>query len=254
MRRLPSEPELWLVDLTTCEDALEAAEANARRLSGEDLERIAGFAGADQRRNRRLSYIALRLLIERGFGPRWRAVPFLRGRNGKPGFEDIKGDFSLAHTGGFALIGLSSGGAIGVDLEALRDPSLPAERRVRMERAAAMLAPRSPLPADQPARFLTAWARLEALGKADGRGVGFVLGALGAWGQKAETGPPAGSGTGTAVAADSALLASAFRVADVAARPGLFAAVAVSAGEEPPQSVHTLPADPALLERLLLPQ
>lgn len=243
MTRLPSGPELWLVDLALCERAIEAAEAKVRRLSDEDLARIAGFQSAEQRRVRRLSYIALRLLIERSFGPRWRTVPFQRGRNGKPGFDDLDGDFSLAHTDGLALIGLTPRGRIGVDLETRRDPRLPAERQLRMERAAEGLAPARPLPAEQPARFLSAWARLEALGKADGRGVGFVLGALGAWGRKPEAEP-----------AETGDLAASYRVADVPARPDLFMAVAISAAEELPRSLHILPPEPALLEKLLMPQ
>lgn len=250
----PSVPtvELWLADLNLSEPALEALEQTACRLSTGDLDRIARFAGAEQRRERRLSYLALRMLIERHFGATWRGVDFKRGPNGKPSLTGLAGDFSLAHTQGLALIGLSRTGLIGVDLETPRNPNLPAARREKIERAAEALSPARPLPGDQPARFLTAWARLEALGKADGRGVGYVLGALGAWGERREELQPAPDGKGSP-AQTGLPLETAFHVAEAQAGQDLFAAVAVSAGQPFPAGVGRFPDDRDALERLVMP-
>lgn len=234
--------ELWLVDLSQTELALEGSEKAARRLSVADLDRIQQFAGIEQRRERRLSYLALRVLIERHFGAQWRGVAFQRGPNGKPSLPGLSGDFSLAHAGGLAFIGVAGAGRIGVDLETLRHPAIPEARRLKMETVAAALAPEQPLPASQPGRFLAAWARLEALGKADGRGVGYVLGALGAWGRQRETDETS-----------DAPFEGAYRVASISAGDGLFAAAAVSAGEPQLLGLNRFPVDAAGLARLLMP-
>lgn len=252
MEPAPLGAELWLADLALLEPALEALEQKTRRLSHDDLDRIARFASAGQRRDRRLSYLALRVLLERHFGVRARGVAFERGRNGKPSLSGLAGDFSLAHTSGLALIGLAPSGRIGVDLETARNPSLPNARREKIERAAAALSPAQSLPEEQPSRFLTAWARLEALGKADGRGVGYVLGALGAWGERREGLEHVSSGGGMA-SQYAEPIEAAFQVANVDAGKGLFAAVSVNVGRPLPSAVTRLPAGLEDLERLLMP-
>ena len=124
------------------------------------------------RRERCTAHIALRVLIERAFGPEWRRVPYHISPEGKPSLPDAAGGFSLSHIPGWALIALAATGPVGVDLERRRPISLSPVRREQLEWAAAALVPQRALPVDAEARFLQAWVRLEAVAKAGGMGLG----------------------------------------------------------------------------------
>lgn len=212
------DAEVWLVDLEACAGALDAAGAG---LTDGDRARIATTADPEARRERALAHIALRLLIARLFGSRWHGVSYRIAERGKLTLPGLPGDFTLAHTAGLALIGATREGEIGADLETLRAVRISDVRRAEIISVAASLAPGSALPEDAGARVLQAWVRLEAVAKADGRGVGQALTALGARGT-------AWAGT------DDASLAGRFRVTDLDAGRGVFAAVATRAGSLEP--------------------
>lgn len=169
-------PEIWLVDLKTALHALEEIEHATPRLSPADEERLTRAPSDAHRRERRGAHIALRLLLERAIGLEARAVPYAIAETGKLSLP-LAGapHFSLAHTGGLALIALSPEHEIGVDIERPRPIRMMSERRAAIERAAIDLAAGEPLPDEPEARFLTAWTRLEAIAKADGLGVGAHL-------------------------------------------------------------------------------
>ncbi len=137
------------------------------------------MSGVLARRERRTAHIALRVLIERAFGPEWRRVPYHISPEGKATLPDAAGGFSLSHIPGWALIALAAPGPVGVDLERRRPISLSSARREQLERAAAALVPRQALPADAEERFLQAWVRLESVAKAGGMGLGRLLTSLG---------------------------------------------------------------------------
>lgn len=174
-------PEVWLIDLRACAEALQRIEAQWRLLPND-------FAAEGERR---LAHVALRVLLMRA-GERDAGVPFSSSRYGKPKLEG-GGEFSLSHTEGFALVGLGGNDAIGVDLER-RDRVL-RMRPVRAElvrgagRSAAACGrsvesyPGDALASDD-AGTLQAWVRLEAVSKADGIGIGRLLGELGVLGSR----------------------------------------------------------------------
>ena len=174
------DPELWLIDIAASAAALEGAEAKQPLLSRSDGERIASLSDAEMRQSRRVSHIALRLLIERAFGSVWRQKPYVISESGKPLLEGLEGGFSLSHTRGFALIGLSPKGAIGVDIERARPVRIPQGRRDALEHAGVVLAGGMPLQGDDPdERLLMAWVRFEAVAKAEGCGIGPLLARFG---------------------------------------------------------------------------
>jgi 4'-phosphopantetheinyl transferase len=231
-----SDPELWLVDLATAADALAAVEVATPRLSPGDETKIARISDASTRRERHAAHVALRILVERAFGPAWRGVPYAVSAAGKPSLAGTEGAFSLSHVPGLALIGLARRGAIGVDVERLRPLRLSDERRERIERAALDLAHGAPLPDAPQRRSLQAWVRIEAAAKADGCGVGPLLTRLG-------VARSARSGDGPAAPMP-------FAVHDIGLGEGLAAAVALSAGSEAP-APRVFPGDGAGIERLL---
>jgi 4'-phosphopantetheinyl transferase len=178
--------ELWCVDLQAAASALDAVERRTPRLAPSDRERAAAFTDKRVAAERLATYIALRILIERGAGADWRAVPLQRGTYGKPHLENAPVAFSYSHAPGVALVGIASSGAgcsaVGVDIELLRPVRVRAPRRHAVEVAAAGLSDRDALPIGEEARFLQAWVRLESFAKLHGSGVGRLLARLGIMG------------------------------------------------------------------------
>jgi 4'-phosphopantetheinyl transferase len=235
-----ADTELWLVDLNTAAAALEALEAATPRLSEDVRQRLEAIGDAAARRERRLTHIALRILLEARLGPGSSYAPFVRSAAGKLSLATGEVVFSLAHAEGLALVALGDADPLGVDIERARPVRVPDSRREPIEAEAIALANGTPLAGpDRDARFLNAWVRIEAAAKAHGTGVGPVLERLRPAGTRA-TEPPrprAVEGLRTIVH-------------DVPVAEGVFAAVALAAGRKPPP-LGTLPETAAGLEALL---
>ena len=228
--------EVWFARIDTLAEVLAELELRDPLCPAAELAAFDPF--------RRAARQLLRRLIARMFGRSFAGVPFTAGPHGKPCIPGLRGDFNLSHTGsletgGFALIGLCPAGSIGVDLEQVRSVRLDDRRRAMIAEAAIRAASGAELPADDEARILQAWVRLEAWGKAEGRGIGRTLTNFGIWGREA------GASSASNQAGDPALV-----VFDVDAGPGLWGAVAVPRGYRRPQ-LRTIPGDP-VAARLLL--
>jgi len=241
--------ELWLVDLRSAAGALENVEALTPRLGPDDEEKIAAISVATVRQERRSAYIALRLLVERAFGSGWRRAPYLRSRSGKPSLPGATGAFSLSHVAGLALIGLSPLATIGVDVERSRPVRISDERRRRIEAAAEALSPAAPLPQAPACRFVQAWVRLEAVAKAEGRGIGPVLARYGVL-RGLGGAEPAASLPRRPDEAAPGPEAVGLEIHDLRLGEGLFGAVAMTPGQGAP-ALLDLPHDSAGLDRLL---
>lgn len=191
---------------------------------------------------RRVARHLLRRLIARTFGRAAAVGAFAQGPHGKPVLPGLGGDFNLSHTTdgtgrSFALIGVGRVAAIGVDVEPVRTVRLDPRRQELIIAAAETLAEGAALPGSGEARILQAWARLEAWGKADGRGIGRTLTHCGIWGRSAQ-------------ATTGAVNGGSLLVHDVDAGAGLFAAVALPRGIPAP-AVHWIPVDLPSLQALL---
>lgn len=230
--------ELWLVDFSETGIALEAAEATTPRLSDDTLRRIAAMSNDAARRERRLSHIALSILLERHLGPELRRAPYARNSAGKPSLEGCSVPFNIAHTHGLALIAVGGGNPLGVDIERMRSITMTNARRALIENAAVVLAGGAPLAeGDDDTRFLSAWVRVEAAAKAEGGGVGLLLESL----------RPGASALFEGLASKEN---DPIAVHDVPAGPGVFAAVAL--GKEAPQPpLRRLPASSTELMALI---
>ena len=190
--------EVWFADLGRHLGSIEDEERRSARLSPDEILRAERISDPDQRRLWRASHIALRDILERSCGPAIRRVPFVSKVGGRPELtpelnrelareigEAPEISFSLSHAADVALIGISRAGPIGVDIEALHTRAFSEARRQKIEAIALDIAGGRALPVDQDRRFLQAWTRVEALSKADGRGVLHTLGSPGGTVQEA---------------------------------------------------------------------
>ena len=237
--------ELWLVDLERAAPALEAIEQAEPRLSADDRARARQVADPRERRHRLAAYVALRIALERSAGPQQvRGIAFVRSGGGKPRLADGQADFSLSHSNGMALIGVTSRGDIGVDLETERPVGMSLPRRQLIVAAGKGLAGASLPSASDPA-FLQAWSRLEAFAKAKGRGLARLLEDVGVRGEGSQAATPARVEAAARRIAREARLA----VHDVQLRPGLYGAVAADQSAAIPP-VRSFPFERSGMERL----
>lgn len=215
-----SATEIWLVDLDRAAAGLEAVETAAPRLPHEMLRRLEAMSDDAARRERRLTHIALRILIEARLGPAAARTPFVRSQTGKPSPAAEGAGFSLAHTRGLALIAVGDATPLGVDIERTRPVTIPDPRRAPIEAEAMAIAGGQALAGpDRDARFLSAWVRIEAAAKALGCGVGPILERL---------------RPGRSAPDRNAAKALQIRVHDIGIEAGVFAAVALEVGRKPP--------------------
>lgn len=120
---------------------------------------------------------ALRLVLSRYLGEGPEAIALRRGEHGKPELAEApeRLSFNLSHSGALALVAVTRGREIGVDLERIdssRDLLALADRALDTAAAAAVRAAAS---ADRPTAFYEAWVRHEALVKCFGGGLGSPL-------------------------------------------------------------------------------
>lgn len=237
---------LWLANLDRAAPALSQLERTSTRLSADDVARVNIIGDPGRKSTRRAAAIALRIVLEATFGAALRhQTPLPRDRYGRPQLPDgpefpngMTGSFSLAHAGPWALIGVTREAHIGVDIEIDRTVRMDVRRRAIIEAASESLI-RIPLPTDAEPRFLQAWVLLEALAKADGRGIGHLLTQLGAVG-----------GKGHDDAAADLAREHGLSVHSLDVGPGVYAGLAC-AGIAP--KVLALPETPAGLTDLLAP-
>jgi phosphopantetheinyl transferase len=183
-----SAVEIWLVDVARCGGGLqqiwdeatgaglvpcnERSGASTWTEQGSAAGRPPGGKGPDVKR---LTRLCLRLLLARTLGDEALHEPFDYGPQGKPALATGRLHFSVSHTGTMALVAIGASGPIGADLELVRAPRLSAWRREQLERFAEDLGGCALPEGDPDRRFIQAWVRLEAYGKATGEGVGALL-------------------------------------------------------------------------------
>lgn len=133
------------------------------RLPGPEQERFDAFLRPQPARRWLASRWALRRVLASYLGQEPTAVELEVEERGKPRLRD--GDeleFNLSHSNGLALIAVTTGRAVGVDVEMVepnRDLVALAERALPPEDVATV---RAALPVERPALFYAAWTRHEA--------------------------------------------------------------------------------------------
>jgi 4'-phosphopantetheinyl transferase len=116
---------------------------------------------------------ALRMLLSRYLDEDPAAIALTSGEHGKPALAEApeRLAFNLSHSGALALVALTIGREVGVDVEAIdpaRDLTALAERSLD---PAVVAAVRAAPPGRRPRVFYEAWARHEALAKCLGTGI-----------------------------------------------------------------------------------
>lgn len=163
----PGELHLWLIDLDLLPVKVE------HYLGPEELERanrIRIEAGARRFVNARGS---LRKVLGDYLAVDPRTILFSYGANGKPelDYSASPPSFNLTHSGRFALLAVTSGGDIGVDIEPVqrRGNLLKIAEKVFGEEEAELLAKLKE--SEQTVRFFRLWTLLEARAKCRGGSV-----------------------------------------------------------------------------------
>ncbi|AWN38236.1 4'-phosphopantetheinyl transferase family protein [Methylobacterium radiodurans] len=166
---------VWIIDLALSPSALAACDAV---LSEDERVRAGRFLRSEDRDRYRASHAALRLILGRALGMDPRALTFSAGPAGKPelaGPERGVLAFNLSHSGRRALVGLSTRGYIGVDVEVIR-PLPDALRIARGHFASDEADALARLPEEfREAAFFSLWTRKEAVVKALGAGLALPL-------------------------------------------------------------------------------
>lgn len=173
--------DVWCVDLEA--GAALLIDAAARLGLMGVAPDPAGAADRGIHHTRTAARSALRLILAGYVGLELARRPFVIAQGGKPALDASEGraniEFSLAHCDTAAIIAISRGGPIGVDVESQRSVRISDHRRALLLQVAITLSPAQPLPASPgEAGFLQGWVRLEALAKATGEGLGALLGRL----------------------------------------------------------------------------
>lgn len=186
---MPSDcVDVWLADIDAAGEALDEFERRFSLLTADERTRADGLERPTARQWAR-TRVALRTLLASRLKAEAVRSAFLLSPAGKPRLDGGTLDFSVSHSGRFALIALSPGGPVGVDIETRNQIKMHPDRLRAIETAAIALAPDMPLPTPGDAiRSIQAWTRLEALAKARGDGIGALLTNLGIRGPAAMLG------------------------------------------------------------------
>lgn len=167
-----STAAFWVVDLALPPDRIESCVS---WLDSAERDRAARFLRPADRARYVVSHAALRWILADALGQAPTDIRFTAGPGGKPILVGQSVAFNLSHSGQRALIGVTAGPAIGVDVEAIR-PLPEALRIARAHFAADEAAILAGLPGETVGTaFFGLWTRKEAVVKALGTGLSLPL-------------------------------------------------------------------------------
>lgn len=168
---------VWRIDL----DA--GAEIDSALLAPSEVARAHRIGDAERRRRFLALRVTTRRILARYVDTEPRALAFGAGHRGKPHLVHPPTDlvFNLTDSGPLALLAVGHGGAVGVDLEAVR----PVSRWQRIARRtfpeSACLVIEAADPAARDTMFLAHWTAHEARQKATGEGLHGVRADVARW-------------------------------------------------------------------------
>lgn len=168
----PYHLDVWRIRLDIFGDRLRRLEA---ALSAEERERAARFHFPADRDRFIAAHGCLRDVLARYLRVPPDRLTFSVKEYGKPALQDHALEFNLSHSGDFALIAVTLGRSVGVDVERIRTSSSSdlVPRRFFSETEACEL---EALPLEQrEAAFFRCWTRKEAYIKAQGLGLSLPL-------------------------------------------------------------------------------
>lgn len=166
------EVHVWRVDL----DAPGAdGDAEAAGLSADERARAARFHFARDRERFLRGHAALRHLLAGYAGREPHALIFAEGAQGKPALPGTGLEFNLSHSDGCAVLAVTRGRRVGVDVERIQAEraTLAVARRFFAPAEAAAVA--AAAPSERALTFFRCWTRKEAYVKARGEGLSLPL-------------------------------------------------------------------------------
>lgn len=167
--------DIWTIRLDLSPSSVDAAK---KLLSPGECARIDAFRNEQARRNYIISHAALRQILAGRLDVTPVDIAFNTGPNGKPALSGpVEGrlEFNLTHSGDLALVAVTTGSEVGVDVETMRpvpDALRIAERFFSTAESDALKALPEP---EQASTFLNLWTRKESVAKGTGLGIANFL-------------------------------------------------------------------------------
>jgi 4'-phosphopantetheinyl transferase len=167
--------DVWIAELS---NSLWSCPDRRAILSDDEKGRAERFRFPRHRKRFEAAHLALRVILSRYLQCDPAMVSFETGRHGKPRIAGVPTDvfFNLSHSEGTAVVAVSRGADVGVDIECVRhrrpDVAKIAERFFSAAELSILLS--APM-AERHGMFLRCWTRKEALLKACGRGLSVPL-------------------------------------------------------------------------------
>ena len=172
----PNAVQLWRLNLGTGTGRVET-----NRLSSVLSEAEKQRASAMRVDSVRAEFVAARWLVRQLLGRTLeidpKAIELATGTNGKPCLQSTAGiEFNLSHSRGLIMVGVSTSGAIGVDVEFIdsafvRSSEMLAIARDTLPPTDVLAIESASVGRERDLAFYGAWTRHEAVLKADGRGI-----------------------------------------------------------------------------------
>ena len=165
----PGEVHLWRIEV---DRETDHAPAVGPPLDAQEQERARRFH-FDRDRNRFVTcHVAMREILGAALGCAPGEIEYVYGPYGKPALTVSRElEFNLSHTTGMALVALSRGGPLGVDVEVVRRDDPPLDVADRFFSPAELRQLEATSPADKAVAFFRCWTRKEAFIKALGLGL-----------------------------------------------------------------------------------
>jgi 4'-phosphopantetheinyl transferase len=162
---------------------LEVAPARLAEMTGvltdDERQRSGRFMREEVRRRFVVARATLRSVLGRYLAMPPAEVPIAIGRHGKPYLAEVADagglKFNLAHSGELALVAITRGCEVGVDVEQLRPIEQWQEIAARYFHPAEVAAIEATSSSERNTAFLRCWTRKEAILKAFGTGLGHSL-------------------------------------------------------------------------------
>ncbi len=164
--------DIWRLSLNLLVDSVKLTEST---LSADETERVARFHFEVDKNRFLVTHSALRKILGRYLHREPAELKFSLNQYGKPALINSALEFNLSHSGDFALIAVTQGRKIGVDVERIRQ-GISSHVIAQQYFSKAEVAELQSLPIEQRgSAFFTCWTRKEAYIKAQGLGLSLPL-------------------------------------------------------------------------------
>ena len=164
--------DIWRLSLNLLVDSVKLIEST---LSVDEKERAARFHFEVDKNRYIVSHGSLRKILGRYLHQNPAELTFSVSQYGKPALVNSTLEFNLSHSGDFALIAVTQGRKIGVDVERIRQ-GISSHVIAQQYFSKAEVAELQSLPIEQrEAAFFICWTRKEAYIKAQGLGLALPL-------------------------------------------------------------------------------